>query len=338
MITASQLAKDLDLSVAAISQILNGKGSFAVATRERVLARAKEVDYRPNAVARATRTKRFGAIGFLTITPDSKGALSSGVLGSCLAEATTRGVTLITATTTDQDLLDRDLRPAVLRERMCDGLLLNYHLPPDPAIAAAAATCGVPLIWLNLQLPTACVHYADHQGAHDATTHLIELGHQRVAWVDLFHTTDHSLARSHYSAGARRAGYADACRAAGRTPWLAVPDERCDFAGRLAFLRVLLQGKQRPDAVICYQPNEALMVMQLASELGLSIPRDLSLVMFHNEPALCGWPVDTVLIPEHALGQRATAELLDAITAQRSDLPAIAIPMTSSWGATTCQR
>src|SRR5258706_5657136 len=64
-VTMSDIAKDLDVSVVTVSKALRNKGSISVATRKRVLQRAKELNYEANWVARSLVTRRTFTIGLL---------------------------------------------------------------------------------------------------------------------------------------------------------------------------------------------------------------------------------------------------------------------------------
>ena len=63
--TLSDIAKDLHISVVTVSKALRNKGRISARTRNRVLKRAKELDYRPNWVARSLVTRRTYTIGLL---------------------------------------------------------------------------------------------------------------------------------------------------------------------------------------------------------------------------------------------------------------------------------
>lgn len=338
MVTTADLASDLGLSAAAVSMILNGKGRFAEDTRARVIKRARDLGYRPNAVARATRIRRFNAIALLAITPGWKGPLDANILGGCLQEASTRGSNLIATAAAEQDLADADRRPSVLRERLCDGLLMNYHLPPPPAMVTAVSSLGMPVMWLNLRLPSACAYPDDERGTREASERLIAMGHRRIGFLDFFHSLDCDLQLSHYSATARRAGCIRACADAGMAARVLVPDRRLDHESCLGFLRSILASPDRPDAIITYGPREALAVHLLARDLGLDVPRDLSLVQCHDGADIFRLAVDAVLVPFHETGRLAAKAVLDAIDAPDAPLPAIAVPPSLSFGRTTRER
>lgn len=338
MTTITTLARDLDLSVGAISRIINGKGRFSADTRARVLERARMLGFRPNASARSTRTQRFDTLTLLTITPTWKGVLYLPVLNGAIEAAAGRGKRLIVASCTDESLRALADQPDALRSRMCDGFLVNYHLPPPPEIRAAIAATGAPVVWLNQRLDAACVHPDDLSAARRLAETLIAQGHRRIAYLD----TSHPLlldGTAHYSVIDRRMGVAGTCSAAGRPARIHAPEQVLrEFDEHLAFTRALFAGPERPDAVIAYTAADALRIRLVAAELGLAVPRDLSLVMFHDHDWLDGMPLDAMIIPMAEMGARAVDLLLAAIGERNAPIPAVAVPFVASLGRSSQAR
>lgn len=337
MTTGNELAADLGLSPATVSQILNGKGErFSVATRQLVMERARQLDYRPNAMARATRTGRFGTLALLTITPNWKGFLTEPLMEGLIKGTADQALELLVTACTEASLARLDDKPGLLRQRLFDGMLVNYHMQPSQRIIDAIATCDVPVAWLNTRLPHACIHPDDQQAGLDLGRRLIASGHRRIAYVDGHHPSA-LLPLCHYSATDRRLGLGAALVEAGLQLRLHVPDERLPDAEQLAFVRALLAGPDRPDAVVAYAPNDAQRVLVSAMHLGLDIPRDLSLAMFAAEPHLHTIPVDTMVIPFAEVGRLAARALVGAIATTMPG-PAIAVPFTSVTGHTVIGR
>lgn len=331
MPTVAELAADLELSPAAVSRILNGKGSFPASTRDRVIRRAAELGFRPNAMARAVRLQRFSVVSLLTIAPTWKGDLPPLQLAGAIDAATARGSQVMVARGDDRGLEET----AVLRQRCCDGFLVNYHLDPPAAVRQAIAGCQVPAVWMNVRLPSACAYPDDLQAGLRLGRRLISMGHRRLAYLDCHHP---QTAGCHYSAADRRTGLAEACREAGLTLRLHVPPQRMEEPNdQLAFVRALLAGPERPDAVATYAEHDALRVLLAAAALGLRIPEDLSLAMFHHQPDVGGMTVDAMLLPLAELGRRSADLLLDAVDGGGTT-PALAIPFGESLGRTCRDR
>ncbi len=149
---------------------------------------------------------------------------------------------------------------------------------------------------------------ANWSGGLMATRHLIELGHRRIGHV-----------RGHPDHGAsewRMAGYRSALRRAGlRYDPALVVDGEFSFDSGLAAGRQLLSLPERPTAIFAANDDMAAGVMRAASELGLRVPRDVSVCGFDNTPISQQiFPaLTTVQQPTRDMGQVATVQLLNAI-------------------------
>jgi LacI family transcriptional regulator len=150
------------------------------------------------------------------------------------------------------------------------------------------------------------------RGAQLATGHLLSLGHRRIAML----TGRPDLE----SAQLRERGYREALQAAG-----ASVDEsliRCgdyDPEVSLEQARLLLTGPNPPTAVFAANDMSAIATIEVATELGLHVPADLSVVGFDNIPesALCAPPLTTVEQPIRKMGERSIELLLSLIRGER---------------------
>jgi LacI family transcriptional regulator len=109
--------------------------------------------------------------------------------------------------------------------------------------------------------------------------------------------------------------------------------------GRLEVIRNVLQGDEPPTAILASSPNEALPVVWVAAQLGLKVPRDLSLVTFRervlNE---IGIAITTCRHPMESVGARAVSMLLDKVDSGAAGVatPSVAIPYAEPVGDTIC--
>ena len=148
----------------------------------------------------------------------------------------------------------------------------------------------------------------EHEAVGELMAHLVELGHRRIAHV-----------RGHPDHGAsewRMAGYRSALRRAGlRYDPALVVDGEFSFDSGLAAGRHLLGLAERPTAIFAANDDMAAGVMRAASELGLRVPRDVSVCGFDNTPISQQiFPaLTTVQQPTRDMGQVATVQLLNAI-------------------------
>ena len=329
MVHGPELASELGVSTTALSQIVNGKGRYAAATRARVLARVRELGYAPHAGARAARLQRFDAIAVFNSQEGWLGQLNPQMLDAIACAAGARGRRLIVETVALAGGDELERRSCLFAQRLCDGLLLNHHLPPSPAMRRLVEACGVPALWLNLDLAHGGIRPDDAAAAHELVRALAARGRRRLAMVDFNH--DHGWAAAiggaHYSAGMRWQAAREAAAGAGVAIRL-INRDRPPFAERVAAIRGALGQAGAPDGFICYGDGEAQAVLLAMAGLGLEPGGAAGLVQFAEQPAVAGRPVSTALIPSRALGTEAIATLCAAIEGGDCRMPSRTVPFT----------
>lgn len=316
-VTLKRIAAHCGLSAQTVTCVLNGKAHlFRPETRERVLAAARELGYRPNAAAKAIRSGRFDCIA-LVLSPRS---MESSLFGDfldgvdrALAEA---GLHLVHAPL-PTDWNGADDGPKILGQRLADGLLVNYNAGIPPSVVDGIARTGLPAVWVNCQRSADCVHPDDLGAGRMATEHLLALGHRRIAYLDQAYGA--LTPEVHYSTRDRQTGYETAMRMAGLAPRVLRSATPLSSDRRLASALAWLRADDRPSAVVTYSPFDALPVMHAATALlRLSVPQDLSLVTIDDQPAdHLGVAMTTVVIPRYELGREAVAMLLARIAQPR---------------------
>nr|WP_277348501.1 substrate-binding domain-containing protein [Planctomonas sp. JC2975] len=232
-----------------------------------------------------------------------EGSWANSALGGVEAAASAADLdVVITLAREGTDWVDR-----VLRRASCGAVLAV--IAPTPEQWRRLAEAGRPVVLLDpMASPprgVASVGAMNWQGGRSAAEHLIELGHRRIAVIDVSDSYEYSRARldgfrSVLSAAGLDVAEADRAHAG----WKRV-------AAREAALRMLARP-DRPTAVFACTEPLALGVYEAAAELGLSIPADLSVVGFDDLPE-AGWaspPMTTVQQPVAEMGAAALRMLL----------------------------
>jgi DNA-binding LacI/PurR family transcriptional regulator len=336
-ITIREIAKHTGLSIPTVGNVLGRAAHrYSAETRKRVQQACEELGYRPNASARAMRQGRLGCAA-LVLSRSHQSVLSHipiGLLDGLDDELARHNMHLTVSRLTDEQLSSAAFLPKVLREYMADGMIVNYtHEIPRPMLEVIRAH-HTPAVWLNAKLTEDCVYPDDLGAAQRATQELIARGHQRIALLHLiephvFGGLDFEQARPrfHYSVADRTEGYTRAMRGAGLTPHVAHNDRFVPTSEHVAACRTLLSGRDRPTAVLLYSENDLPALLCAASELRLSIPRDLSVLEFFPvEPSIAGMRVSVVPIPTGEMGRRAAAMLLRKIEEPSKACAAEAVP------------
>jgi LacI family transcriptional regulator len=306
------VARAAGVSKSVASRALTGdvRARMSAATRARILAAAAELDYVPNARARALRQSRSGAIGL--IVPDVNNAVFADMLLG-VQEATTRDGTDVLLGQVDPPPAGTVQLSRLVREGRVDGLLIQRREDFDDPMLAAVLQSGIPAITINCRIPdrAGSVILDDHRGAATATEHLITLGHRKIAFI--------SGTKMHDTAARRKQGYADTLAAAVLPPdpaWIVDAGWEAD-AGSMALetlhRRAALGQPGGPTAVVVASVNAAVGALSTALRLGLQVPGELSIVGINTTwvsntvyPA-----ITTVRMPLRRLGEVAATMLIE---------------------------
>jgi LacI family transcriptional regulator len=304
--TIADVATQAGVGASTVSRVLNG-GQVSGRARARVLVAMNELGYRPRASARSLVTGSTGTLALVIpfFTHPSAVERMRGVLSGL--DATDYKLVLCNVTTSAQrdDYLGR--RAPLDRS---DGLLIVSLAPRDDEVDAfvRAGDRVVLLDAFHPRLP--CLRIDDVAGGMLATRHLIELGHERIAFVG--DTTDPGL--GFVSSDRRRDGYRRALREAG----LPVRRElqRAGPHGRLVahrLTRELLCLPEPPTAIFAASDTQALGVVEAAGYEGLDVPGDLSVVGFDDLEIAPYVGLTTVHQPLEESGRRAIERLVAAL-------------------------
>jgi LacI family transcriptional regulator len=297
------------VSVSTVSLVLSGKHeAIPISTRERVLAAAAELGYRRNALAAGLRRQTSDTIGFISdliATTPHAGAMVQGAQDA----AWLAGKVLLMVNTGGDPAVERRAIEAMLG-RQVDGLVYAtmYHqaVEPPPTLREVPA---VLLDATSTDRTLSSVAPDEQGGAFAAVAHLAALGHRRIGFLQ---------SQADIPAAAERlAGYRAALAAHGLPfdPALVARNAAEHDGGALA-ARALLDGPERPTALFCFSDRMAAGAVLTARRLGLSVPRDLSLVGFDNEELvapLVDPPLTTIQLPHAQMGRWAMEHLLEVI-------------------------
>jgi len=202
------------------------------------------------------------------------------------------------------------------RERECLEMMLGHSvcaLIVEPTKSAegnpnfdnylAVEEHGIPLLMINARysdMDCACVRMDDEKGGFLAADHLLGLGHTRLAG---FFKTDELQGVD------RMKGFIRACRASGvRRDALAVrysTEDKDERPSRV--LKELLSSDQPPTAIVCYNDQLAVSLLDTVRELGLRVPEDLSIVGYDDSFLATATEIKLTTIehPKSGLGERA---------------------------------
>ncbi|MGW0810806.1 LacI family DNA-binding transcriptional regulator [Nonomuraea sp. NPDC002799] len=307
-VTIRDVARLAGVSVATVSRVLGGDYPVLAGTRNKVLRAVRELDYVPNAHARALSAARPGAIAIVvtSVAVPYYAYIAQGVAEQAAQEGR---LSLICTTGGDPG---RELSIVrLLREQRAEAVILVGSVIADEdyrrrmteyahALAAAGSClvlCARPP--LGPGVPALVVGFDNTGGAHAVTAHLLSAGHRRILYL--------GLRPGHTTSDSRVAGYRSALAAYGvaRDPGLEAAAEFSREAGHAALTRRLSAGP--PDFTAIFAGNDlvAAGAIQALREHGLRVPDDMSIVGYDDVPPAEDLGLTTVHLPHDELGRAA---------------------------------
>lgn len=322
--TIHDVAAAAGVSVGTVSKAVNGRYGISPETSARVFAAVEELGYASSLVASSMRARRTGVIGVLVadFEPFSAEVLKGVARG--LADTT---YDVLAYGGSHQRGTGWERRSvARLSGTLVDGVIMV-----TPTVVNVAAE--VPIVAVDPHagfgdLPT--VESDSYRGAQQAVQYLLSLGHRRIGFIagrpDL------------RSAAARDAGYRASLAEAGIAfdPALVGVGRYEEDVARDA-AREMLTLPDRPTAVFAANDLSALSIVAVARELGIEVPRQLSIIGFDDVPeaARADPPLSTVRQPMQRIGEAAARLVLSlmsgqALTSTHLQLPTRLVPRATT--------
>ena len=336
-VTVKEIAKATGMSFSTVSNVLNAAEGrsrrFRPETRERIEHAARNMGYRRNAAAQTMANGRFGAVALLQGTNPHLNILPADLVSGIEQVLLEMDCHLLLARLPDEKLTDSGFVPSILQQWVADGLLVNYNAHIPQRMIELIRENQIPAVWLNSQHKEDCIYPDDREAAYRATRHLLELGHQRVAFAN--YVSGLNETPGHYSQIDRQQGYEQAMREAGLQPRRISGAGEVTETGVLPFTQAWMQSPDHPTAVLTYHDREAYAIAAMAMILGLRLPQYMSVVGFNAVVInYFGQHIDTMLLPEKQMGQIATEMLFKKIDDRSLAIPARAVPCTLERGET----
>jgi LacI family transcriptional regulator len=297
-VTIKDVAREAGVTVSTVSRSLNGAYGVHQATREKVVAIARRLNYSPNRAARGLVTGRTQTLGL--IISDIRNPFFAEVARGAQDAAVRSGFDLI--------LSNADLNPAAqlryiraMLAKRVDGLIMNSVRSFTRAETQELAACGIPVVLLN-RSPQAqgfsLVRSDNFQGGFLAGDYLRRLGHLHVAHLTGPKQNGNFVDRS--------AGFLKAC------PGGLVIQGENTLGGGCAMAQALFDQHPQVTAVFAANDVIAFGVIRAAWTRGLRVPADLSVIGFDNVEVsgIIHPPLTTIHQPKYEMGEAAVEILV----------------------------
>ena len=306
------IAQDLGVSLMTVSKALRSHSDISEETKRRVLKRARELNYRPNWIARSLVTRRTYMVGL--IIPDLMHSFFAEVAKGIARKFEPQGYQIVISNSEENP--DREFREIeMLLDRSVDGII----------IAAAQANVRgelfrtlesrkVPYVLID-RLPAGFTgHFVgvkDEEIGMMATEHLIAQGCRRIA---------HLRGPANSTGVGRLRGFRRALtkHQLETTAELVVSGQHEDSTGYEG-MRKLLRVSPRPDGVFCYNDPVAAGAIKAILEAGLNVPEDIAVIGAGNVhySDLLRVPLSTIDQSSSLIGAKAADLLLECIEAKK---------------------
>lgn len=307
------IARIANVSHSTVSRALRSSDLVNPETAEKIRRIAAENGFRASAVARSLATSRTDTLG--VVVTSIADPFVAEVVAGIEEEAIANDYSVFLANCNADP--ERELKVVQSFEsRRVDGIVVTASRV-GALYARILEQLQIPIVLVNNQHPSHFAHsilIENFQASRRAVTHLIELGHRRIAYIgDRF---------GYGSDSERFSGYRSALDEAGILfqPELVVHGDGKADGGMLA-VEKLLQSGYAPSAIFCYNDMTALGAAKGIRTRGLRIPEDISLAGFDDLPLALYMdpPLTTVRQPKHEMGRMATHVLLKRIAGSHAE-------------------
>ena len=319
MTTIRDVSARAGVSVATVSRVMHTPHVVSEETRQQVEKAIQETGYQPNLIARSFRTKRTFLI--LVLVPDIANPFFSRIIKGIEKTASEYGYSVLLGDSALSPERENAYAELVATKR-ADGLIQFSSRIPKP-VERLVLENALPFVNACEVIPAfkgARVAIDDKESTAEMTRHLLSLGHRRIGVISGLKSSPQTLARL--------AGFKSTMKAHPKpvkTSFIIEGRETMEsgYKAVAGFKRAEL-----PDAIFCLNDEMAIGVMKRLSEIGLRIPRDISVAGFDDiEIGRFSTPtLTTISQPMEAIGQAAMKTLFAMIESRPIEQPLTVLP------------
>lgn len=307
MTTLKDIAAQVGVDISTVSKVLQGAPiRVSPATRDEIHRVAQEMNYRPNTVARGLRKRKSGAVAL--VVPTITNYLYPEIVRGVQDAAESTGTVLFLFKTSPEQ--PEEQITSVVAQGRVDGLLFADDMP-SPNFHHRLDAEKIPFVSLN-RLDVDGVHAValdDRAGFDAQAAYLTSLGHRQMVFI--------AVSPQSYVATICEEVFSNGLVSRGAPVPLVL---RCDFYGNdiHRVVEELVASDRRPTAIATASVLVAIRLMAELRAKGISVPKDISVIGYHDSPAAAGFldGVTTVRMPSYQQGRRGMERLLQVIDGQ----------------------
>lgn len=312
--TLKDIADELDTSISTVSRALKGHSRISFETQEKVRQKAFDMGYRSYNMLRVDKAKSSKFIG--VIVPKIGYHLYAMAISGIEQIAEEQGMHLIICQSNESYEREKSLIDELIDIGVNGVIVSLASETKDFSHFSKLKGHSIPLVFFNREcndVDTNKVTIDNTQAAYEATEHLIEIGCKNIAYLGGPEALQINRDRAMGYENALR-NYNLELRAAYKV------FSRFDKDRTLSAARKLLYSPDHPDGILTFSDQIAISVMRAAKERGISIPEQLSIIGFNNEPVdeLLEPSLTSVDQPGFQMGKEAAKLLMDRINNHES--------------------
>ncbi|TRX55908.1 LacI family DNA-binding transcriptional regulator [Thalassomonas sp. M1454] len=316
-VTINDVAELSGVSMKTVSRVINNEASVRQATRDKVMAAVKELNYQPNLAARSLAGTKSYTIAYIYDNPNAYYVIDmqNGILSECKKQ---NFELVIHPCNSKADDIIEEITSMIKHSRVA-GVVLTPPFSEMPSVTERLTDIGVKFVRIisGHKVPdeiSPCIMVNDFDAAVEITQHLIDLGHKDIGFI--------SGGKEHKSTFERIEGYKSTLVKNNITVQEdLIIDGEYSFESGVSGADKLLQRQNRPTAIFSCNDEIAAGALFASRLQHVAIPKELSIVGFENSPfSRQTWPkITTADQPNQTIAQNATALLINEIRGQKTD-------------------
>lgn len=307
--------------------MLNGKGSekgISSETEKHVKDKAKELNYRPNHIARGLRLGKSQTIGL--IVADISNKFYAKIAKKIEEVASRHNYNLIFCSSDENPEKEIELIN-MLKERQVDGIIISTTQKNAPIFSRLKKE-NYPFVLIDRKLPKLSTNFVgvdNYTGAYEATEQLIRNGYQKIGLLNISPSYLSTIKD-------REQGYRSALKSNGiRVNNKLIRTINCsDIQQKVrSVLRELIQPPFKIDAIFSVNNNITVACMEYLNEMNIRIPQDLAIVSFDDIDLfrLSYTTITAVAQPVEEIGKAAVNILMDEINGTTQNNKQVVLPV-----------
>lgn len=316
-VNLKELAKILNLSISTVSKALRDSHEIGASTKERVLAKAKELDYIPNPFASGLRRNKSKTVA--VVVPEIANNYFALAINGIENIAQEKDYHVLIYLTHEEFEKEKSIMKHLENKRV-DGILMSVTMNTnkfDHLIEFQQK--GIPIVLFDRichEIETAKITTDDYISSMNATKHLIDNGCKDIAYLSL--GEDMSIVQK------RKNGFLEELQ---KNNLKENPNRiiRCsnDDKENYKLIIELLMSENRPDAIFASVEKLAITTYEVCNDLKLNIPNDVKIICFSNlaTAALLNPSLSTITQPAYEIGKKAAEVLFKYLDKNKTYIP-----------------